>query len=147
MAFLPASLPSLPFPQRAKDPGNRCLYWGRSDGEDAWLFSLLLFLVIIASLTGAASSLRELITEREMCRAGGYASQMATLDEVARLVSDLPEVTEGERFGNRTWSVGSKAFAWDRPFSKADVRRFGDETPPEGPILAVRVGDLAEKEA
>jgi hypothetical protein len=72
---------------------------------------------------------------------------MATLDEVARLVADLPEVTEGERFGNRTWSVGSKAFAWDRPFSKADVRRFGDETPPEGPILAVRVGDLAEKEA
>jgi hypothetical protein len=72
---------------------------------------------------------------------------MATLDEVARLVADLPEVTEGERFGNRTWLVGSKAFAWDRPFSKADVRRFGDETPPEGPILAVRVGDLAEKEA
>ena len=72
---------------------------------------------------------------------------MATIDEVARLVADLPEVTEGERFGNRTWSVGSKAFAWDRPFSKADVRRFGDETPPEGPILAVRVGDLAEKEA
>ena len=72
---------------------------------------------------------------------------MATLDDVTRLVAELPQVTEGERHGNRTWSVGGKAFAWDRPFSKADLRRFGTETPPDGPILAVRVEDLAEKEA
>jgi len=32
-------------------------------------------------------------------------------------------------------------------FSKADIRRFGSQAPPEGPILAVRVADLAEKEA
>jgi hypothetical protein len=70
-----------------------------------------------------------------------------TLDDVARLASDLPEVTEGERFRNRTWFVQGKGFAWDRPFSKADIRRFGDQTPPEGPILAVRVGDINEKEA
>jgi hypothetical protein len=59
----------------------------------------------------------------------------------------LPEVTEGLRHGHRTWSVGKRAFAWERPFSKADLRRFGDATPPTGPVLAVSVADLGEKEA
>jgi hypothetical protein len=72
---------------------------------------------------------------------------MATIDEVAGLAAALPEVTEGERYGNRTWFVAGKAFVWDRPFSQADLKRFGDQAPPGGPILAVSVGDLAEKEA
>ncbi|MBV8979663.1 MAG: MmcQ/YjbR family DNA-binding protein [Acidimicrobiia bacterium] len=59
----------------------------------------------------------------------------------------LPDVVEGERFGRRTWFVKKKGFAWERPFSKADIKRFGDETPPDGPILAVSVEDLHEKEA
>jgi hypothetical protein len=72
---------------------------------------------------------------------------VATLDDAAQMALELPEVVEGERRGNRTWSVAAKGFAWERPFSKADLKRFGDVTPPDGPILAVRVEDLGEKEA
>ena len=76
---------------------------------------------------------------------------MATFTDVERIVEGLPEVTIGERHGRRTWFVGPgakpKAFAWERPFSKADIKRFGDDTPPGGAILAVGVADLDDKEA
>jgi hypothetical protein len=71
----------------------------------------------------------------------------ATIEDVARVAQELPEVVEGERHGARTWSVEKKAFAWERGFSKADIKRFGDETPPAGPIVAVRVENVHEKEA
>ena len=69
-----------------------------------------------------------------------------TVEDAARLALALPEVSEGTRFGYRTWFVGGQGFAWERPLSKADIRRLGGEPPPEGPLLAVRVANLEEKE-
>jgi hypothetical protein len=72
-----------------------------------------------------------------------------TFEDVARLAAELPEVTEGEERhrGHRNWQVAGKAFAWERPFSKADIKRYGDEQPPQGLVLAIRTADQAEKEA
>lgn len=72
---------------------------------------------------------------------------MLTIDEVEAIALALPEVTIGERWGNRTWMVGKHGFAWERPFSKADLKRFGTAAVPAGPILAVRVEDMMDKAA
>jgi hypothetical protein len=71
---------------------------------------------------------------------------MATLDDVAAITRDLPDVVEEMGRSGRSWSVRGTTFAWERPFSKADVRRFGEATVPAAPVLAVRVDDLGEKE-
>jgi hypothetical protein len=70
-----------------------------------------------------------------------------TPDDAAAMAMAMPGVTEGSRHRMRTWFVGKKGFAWERPLSVADIKRYGTETPPPGPILATAVDDLAEKEA
>ncbi|MDQ1402710.1 MAG: hypothetical protein QOG03_1026 [Actinomycetota bacterium] len=72
---------------------------------------------------------------------------MATIEDAAVIAMSLPEVTEGLRWGNSTWFVDGKGFAWERPLSKADIKRLGDAPLPSGPLLAVSTGDLVEKEA
>ena len=72
---------------------------------------------------------------------------MVSLEDAAAIALELPEVNEGLSYGHRAWSVAGKVFAWERPFSKADIKRFGDAPVPGGPIFAVRVEDLGEKQA
>jgi len=69
------------------------------------------------------------------------------LETAAAYAAGLPGAVVGTRYGRRTWLVGEDTFAWERSFSKADLKRFGDETPPAGDILAVRVENLDAKDA
>jgi hypothetical protein len=69
---------------------------------------------------------------------------MATWDDVARVVGELP-LTE-ER-APREWRVGKKLTAWERPLRTSDhqaLTALGIE-PPQGDILAVRVADEGVK--
>ncbi|MGH9022904.1 MAG: hypothetical protein ACRDV9_07375 [Acidimicrobiia bacterium] len=46
-----------------------------------------------------------------LVRAAVRCREMASLDDAARMALDLPEVAEGDRHGNRSWSVSGKVFA------------------------------------
>jgi len=70
-----------------------------------------------------------------------------TFDDVDAIATSLPGVSVGAKWGNRTWMVEDKGFAWQRPLRKADLERLGDEAPPTGDILAVRVESLDAKDA
>jgi hypothetical protein len=76
-----------------------------------------------------------------------YRKPMVSIEEAAGMAMLLPEVVEGIKWGNRNWSVDGKGFAWERPLSKADIKRYGPTAPPEGPILAIAAEDLGEREA
>lgn len=69
---------------------------------------------------------------------------MATWDDVARIVGELPLTSEQSP---RDWRVGKKLLAWERPLRPSDreaLAMTGSE-PPEGAILAVRVSDEGVK--
>ena len=76
-----------------------------------------------------------------------YRAAVVTLEDAVRMITALPEVSESTRYGKRAWFVAEKAFAWERSFSKADIKRFGDDSPPSGPILALVTADIEDKEA
>jgi hypothetical protein len=71
---------------------------------------------------------------------------VATWDDVRRIALSLPETDEGISWDMRTWRVKGKAFAWERPLRRSDLRALGDRAP-GGPILAARVEHLGAKEA
>ncbi|MEZ5322271.1 MAG: hypothetical protein R2698_09395 [Microthrixaceae bacterium] len=77
----------------------------------------------------------------------GRVAPVFTLAKVEELAMSFPGVTEGRRWGNTTWSVDGKAFVWERPFTKADIRRFGDSPLRSGDIVAVATDGLDEKAA
>jgi hypothetical protein len=72
---------------------------------------------------------------------------MAGWEDVARLATALPEVAPSTSYGNPSWAVGKKSFAWERPLNKSDLKALGDDAPPEGPILAVKIPDVGAREA
>ena len=69
------------------------------------------------------------------------------IEWVARLAASFPAVTEVTQWGNRTWQVAGKSFVWERAFTKADIKRFGDARIPDEPVITIRTEDLHDKAA
>jgi len=70
---------------------------------------------------------------------------MATLDEVANLALSLPETSERtDQHGLRTWIVRDLMFVWERPLRPSERESLGAAAP-SGPIVGIRVADLATK--
>ena len=74
-------------------------------------------------------------------------TQHLGIETIAKMAMAFPEVTEGTRWTNRSWSVAGKAFVWERPLTKADIKRFGEARIPEDPIIAIRTEDMHDKAA
>jgi hypothetical protein len=77
---------------------------------------------------------------------GYYGVRVAGWDDVRRIALGLPESGEHSARGLASWRVRDKAFVWERPLRKADLRALGDAAP-EGPILGAWVEHLVAKEA
>jgi len=70
---------------------------------------------------------------------------MATWEDVSRLSLALPDVVEGTDTNGYKWEVHRKHFAYERPLRKRDLEQLG-ATAPDGPILGLRVAELADKQ-
>ena len=66
---------------------------------------------------------------------------MASWQDVARIVAELPETTEPTP---RNWRVRKKLIVWERPLRKADYEALGSDAP-DGDILGARVSDEGVK--
>ena len=71
---------------------------------------------------------------------------MATWDDVRRLALALPETSEQVSRDRPSWKVRDKAFVWERPLRKTDLKALGTGAP-DGPILGAWVEHLIAKEA
>jgi hypothetical protein len=69
------------------------------------------------------------------------------IGDVSRIALGMPEVVEADRRGSLTWAVAGEVFAWERPYTKADIKRFGSAPYPPEPLVGVRTAGLNEKEA
>lgn len=75
---------------------------------------------------------------------------MATLEDVRRVLADLPGVTEGENgWGAHNWRTKAGQIAWVRSANQSDIDQLADEgrTWPEGATIAVRVASIDERAA
>ncbi len=72
---------------------------------------------------------------------------MVTIDDFVGLVRSLPDVVDSTSFGNPSWKVGTRNFAWIRPLSAGDIKRWGSAPLPVGPTVAVRTDGLDERAA
>ena len=75
-----------------------------------------------------------------------YCTRVADWDEVSRLATALPEVSEHTVRGLRQWKVRDRLIVWERPLRRADLEALGADAP-DGPILGARVEHEGAKQA
>ena len=95
--------------------------------------------VITSSCVGARPVTRPFLLFKSGGGRRGSVSGMASLADVERMVGALPGTVETTRHGTRTWAVGgAQRYASGAGRSaRRNFKRFGDEIPPDEPILAI----------
>jgi hypothetical protein len=89
--------------------------------------------------SGAANPLAPALSRATVMR-------VADWEDVRRMALALPETSERSSRELASWRVRDKAFVWERPLRRADLRALGDHAP-TGAILGARVEHLVAKEA